>query len=144
MCPSVNRDVTHALFFYLFRKFSCLYCVCLKGFLDTLRLDRGTSVKLLEWYEYMQLEQERDAILRCFQNVPFSDLQSLLLAVPYICCKVSCCSKAVQARWALKMLFGMLHVNYAVYWVNSYHIAGGARSVIANISFEERGKAMYM
>lgn len=60
MCPSVNRDVIHALFFYLFGNISCLYCLCLKGFLDTLRLDRGTSVKLLEWYEYMQLEQERE------------------------------------------------------------------------------------
>lgn len=36
------------------------------------------------------------------------------------------------------------NVNYAVYSVNSYHIARGARSMIANVSFEERGKAIYM
>lgn len=64
-----------------------------------LRLDRGISVKLLQWNEYIQLEQEREVhVLHCFQSVLFSGLQSLHLVEPYMCSDVSYNSKAVQAR----------------------------------------------
>lgn len=51
MYPSANIGVIHPLFFYLLRNISCLREFSRYSYL---RLDRGISVKLLKWNEYIQ------------------------------------------------------------------------------------------